>query len=106
MKKFLFKLVCKLLGHREVYSYKTDDNSVFVVSERPLSKKQLKEIDRSITKGEELQVIQSVYGGDISGVVTTESVNIPIRKSLIELATKAKKESGIVQEGNLILEEK
>lgn len=92
MKKFLFKLVCKLLGYIEVYSYKTEDNSVFIGLKRPLSKKELKEIDS--------------YGDNPSRVFTGEAVVTPIRKSLIELATKAKKESGIVQEGNLVLEEK
>jgi hypothetical protein len=106
MKKFLFKLACKLLGYKEVYSYKTGINSTFVVSEKPLSKKQLKEIDRSITNGEEIHLYQSVYGGDLSGVLTGEVVDFPIKKSLIELATKRKKESGIVKEGALILEEK
>jgi hypothetical protein len=33
-------------------------------------------------------------------------VDFPIKKSLIELATKRRKEFGIVQEGALILEEK
>jgi hypothetical protein len=39
-------------------------------------------------------------------VDTGEVVDFPIKKSLVELATKRKKESGIVQEGNLVLEEK
>ena len=101
MKKFLFKLACKLLGYKEVYSYKTGINSVFVVSEKPLSKKQLKEIDRSITNGGGVNIVQPIHEVD-----TGEVVDFPIKKSLVELATKRKKESGIVQEGNLVLEEK
>jgi hypothetical protein len=101
MKKFLFKLACKLLGYKEVYSYKTGINSTFVVSEKPLSKKQLKEIDRSITNGGGVNIVQPTHEVD-----TGEVVDFPIKKSLVELATKRKKESGIVQEGNLVLEEK
>lgn len=101
MKKFLFKLACKLLGYKKVYSYKTGINSVFVVSEKPLSKKQLKEIDRSITNGGGVNIVQPIHEVD-----TGEVVDFPIKKSLVELATKRKKESGIVQEGNLVLEEK
>ena len=106
MKKFLFKIACKLIGYKEIYSYKTDANFVLIASEKPLSKKQLRELDSSITNGKEIQALQSVLPGDISGVVAEKVVSIPIRKSLVELATKVKKETGIIQEGNLILEEK
>lgn len=100
MKKFLFKLACKLLGYKEVYSYKTGINSTFIVSEKPLSKKQLEEIDRSITNGGGV-IVQPIHEVD-----TGEVVDFPIKKSLVELATKRKKEYGIVQEGSLILKEK
>jgi hypothetical protein len=84
MKKFLFKLACKLIGHNEIYLCKTDNNSVYIVAEKSLSTKQRTSIN-SIIVGFE---------------------NIPsIKKSLVDLATKTKKESGIVQEGELTLEE-
>jgi Zn finger protein HypA/HybF involved in hydrogenase expression len=84
MKKFLFKLACKLIGHNEIYLCKTDNNSVYIVAEKSLSTEQRTCVN-SIIVG---------FG------------NIPsIKKSLVDLATKTKKESGIVQEGELTLEE-
>jgi hypothetical protein len=48
-----------------------------------------------------VNIVQPIHEVD-----TGEVVDFPIKKSLVELATKRKKESGIVQEGNLVLEEK
>ena len=85
MKKFLFKLACKLIGHNEIYLCKTDNNSVYIVAEKSLSAKQRKFIN--------------------SIIVNVEFVNFPLKKSLVDLATKTKKEFGIVQKGELTLEE-